>query len=110
MLGELLRHAGYEVIIASDGPAALAALDNFAPELALLDIGLPGMDGYELAGRLRSDPRVPRLRLVALTGYGRDPDRARALATHFDEHLVKPVTAERLLEVAAQLLGVAVEK
>ncbi len=110
MLGELLRHAGYEVIIASDGPAALAALDSFAPELALLDIGLPGMDGYELAGRLRSDPRAPRLRLVALTGYGRDPDRARALATHFDEHLVKPVTAERLLEVAAQLLGDVVEK
>ena len=109
MLAELLRHAGYEVRVASDGPAAMEALDSFAPELALLDIGLPGMDGYELAGHLRFDPRLPRLRLVALTGYGRDPDRARALATHFDEHLVKPVTAERVLEVAARLLGEAVE-
>jgi signal transduction histidine kinase/ActR/RegA family two-component response regulator len=110
MLGELLRHAGYEVCVAADGLAALATLDGFVPELALLDIGLPGMDGYELAGRLRSDPRVPGvLRLVAITGYGRDPDRARALATHFDEHLVKPVTAERLLDVAARLLGEAVQ-
>jgi signal transduction histidine kinase/ActR/RegA family two-component response regulator len=104
MLGELLRDAGYEVRVASDGPGAIAVLASFTPELALLDIGLPGMDGYELAGRLRADPRVPRLRLVALTGYGREPDRARALGTHFDEHLVKPVTAERLLEVAARLL------
>ena len=109
MLGELLRDAGHEVCIAADGPAALAALDSFAPELALLDIGLPGMDGYELAGRLRADPRTDGLRIVALTGYGREPDRARALATHFDEHLVKPVTAERLLDVAARLLDDAAD-
>ncbi len=109
MVGELLSHAGYEVRIASDGPAAMEAIDTYTPELALLDIGLPGMDGYELAGRLRADPRLPRLRLVALTGYGRDPDRARALATHFDVHLVKPVLPERLLEVAARLLEVEVE-
>jgi CheY-like chemotaxis protein len=104
MLGELLRDAGHEVCIAADGPAALAALDSFVPELALLDIGLPGMDGYELAGRLRADPRAEGMRIVALTGYGREPDRARALATHFDDHLVKPVDAERLLEVTARLL------
>ncbi|MFL6662197.1 MAG: ATP-binding protein [Rhizobacter sp.] len=104
MVGELLRDAGHEVCIAADGPAALAALDSFVPEVALLDIGLPGMDGYELAGRLRADPRVDGVRIVALTGYGREPDRARALATHFDEHLVKPVGADRLLEVTSRLL------
>ena len=69
------------------------------PEVALLDIGLPGMDGYELAAACAPTRARPALRLVALTGYGREPDRARALATHFDEHLVKPVTAERLFEV-----------
>jgi signal transduction histidine kinase/CheY-like chemotaxis protein len=109
MLGELLRDAGHDVCIAADGPAALAALDSFVPEVALLDIGLPGMDGYELAGRLRADPRTDGLRIVALTGYGREPDRARALATHFDEHLVKPVSAERLLEVTARLLDDAAD-
>ncbi|HJV60524.1 MAG TPA: response regulator, partial [Albitalea sp.] len=105
MLRLLLEEHGHQVHCELDGPSALAAIDRFVPELALLDIGLPGMDGYELAGRLRSDPRLQGLRLVALTGYGRDPDRARALATHFDEHLVKPVTAERLLEVVGKLLG-----
>ncbi|HEX6703242.1 MAG TPA: ATP-binding protein [Albitalea sp.] len=105
MLGELLRDAGLDVCIAADGPAALAALDSFSPDLALLDIGLPGMDGYELAGRLRADARVQGLRIVALTGYGREPDRARALATHFDEHLVKPVAAQHLFEVTDRLLG-----
>jgi signal transduction histidine kinase/HAMP domain-containing protein len=104
-LAELMHEAGHEVCIAGDGPAALAALDRFTPEIALLDIGLPGMDGYELAGRLRADPRVLGLRLVALTGYGREADRARALASRFDEHLVKPVAPERLLEVVARLLG-----
>ncbi|WP_280153244.1 ATP-binding protein [Piscinibacter sp. XHJ-5] len=103
-LSELLRDAGHQVCIAADGAAALAALDSFVPELALLDIGLPGMDGYELASRLRADPRVAGVRIVALTGYGREPDRARAMATNFDEHLVKPVTAERLFDVTDRLL------
>jgi len=110
MLGELLRDAGIEVCIAADGPAALAALESFAPDLALLDIGLPGMDGYELAGRLRADSRARGLRIVALTGYGREPDRVRALATHFDEHLVKPVSAHQLFEVTDRLLGSAPDR
>jgi CheY-like chemotaxis protein/two-component sensor histidine kinase len=105
MLGALLRDAGHEVQTAADGPAALQAIDGVVPELALLDIGLPGMDGYELAERLRADPRCAGLRLVALTGYGRQPDRAMALAMRFDEHLVKPVAADRLLDVIEQMLG-----
>jgi signal transduction histidine kinase/CheY-like chemotaxis protein len=107
LLQVVLVDAGYEVRTAYDGPSALASLDNFTPDVALLDIGLPGMDGYELAGRLRADPRLRSmrpLRLVALTGYGREHDRARALATHFDEHLVKPVSAEDLLATMAKLL------
>jgi len=107
LLCVVLTDAGYDVRTANDGPTALALLDSFAPEVALLDIGLPGMDGYELAGRLRADPRLrslKQLRLVALTGYGREPDRARALATHFDEHLVKPVGADQLLATMADLM------
>jgi signal transduction histidine kinase/CheY-like chemotaxis protein len=105
MLRVLLEGAGYEVRTAADGMAALEMLEGFVPDVALLDIGLPGMDGYELAGRLRADVRLAGLRLVALTGYGREPDRARAIAMHFDEHLVKPVESEKLLEVLAALVA-----
>jgi signal transduction histidine kinase len=104
-LAMLLDHVGYEVRAAEDGQAALASLDGFAPDLAILDIGLPGMDGYELARRLKADPRVPGLRLVALTGYGRENDRARALAADFHEHLVKPIEPNRLFEALERLLG-----
>ncbi len=107
LLQTLLTDSGYDVRSAFDGPTALATLDSFTPDLALLDIGLPGMDGYELAGRLRADARLRSmkpLRIVALTGYGREPDRARALATHFDDHMVKPVAVEQLLATMARLL------
>jgi CheY-like chemotaxis protein len=110
MLRLLLESQGHEVCCVSDGPAALAAIDHFAPDVALLDIGLPGMDGYELAARLRADPRLAELKMVALTGYGAEQDRARALATHFSEHLVKPVSGERLLAVLSQLMSERFEK
>jgi signal transduction histidine kinase/CheY-like chemotaxis protein len=103
-LAQMLDIAGYEVRTAADGDLALALLDTFVPALAILDIGLPGMSGYELARRLRADPRVPHLRLIALTGYGREPDRSRALAASFQEHLVKPVQPQRLLEAIRQLM------
>src|SRR5437773_1142273 len=103
-LAQLLRDVGYEVRTAPDGAAALALVDSLMPDLAMADIGPPGMDGYELAPRLRADSRVQRLRLVARTGYGREPDRVRALQAQFDEHLVKPVAADRLLEVLRRLL------
>jgi PAS domain S-box-containing protein len=100
----LLSNAGYDVRTASDGYRALEIIENFAPHLAVLDIGLPDMNGYELAQRLREDERLAGLRLVALTGYGRDRDRERALASQFDEHLVKPVAPDRLLEVIGELV------
>jgi len=84
---------------ASDGMDALRVAAEFRPEAALLDIGLPVMDGYELAGRLRSMPALAGIRLIALTGYGQDRDRAKAHAAGFDHHLVKPVAMDAL-EVA----------
>jgi signal transduction histidine kinase/CheY-like chemotaxis protein len=103
-LAELLRMTGYDVRTAGDAPSALAVLDGFVPQLVLLDIGLPGIDGYQLAKMLRDDPRCAGASLVALTGYGRENDRSRAMGAHFDEHLVKPVMADRLFEVLDRLL------
>jgi CheY-like chemotaxis protein len=103
-LAELLRLSGYEVRTAGDAPAALALMEGFAPRLALLDIGLPGTDGYELASLVRVQPGGSGLKLVALTGYGSDSDRARALAAGFDEHLVKPVAIDKLLDTLSRLL------
>ncbi len=106
-LAELLRSTGYEVRTAPDAQEALAALEGFAPDVAILDIGLPGMDGYELAQLLRVDPRTSSLKLVALTGYGREVDRNRALNSAFHEHLVKPVGFEQLLSTVQSLLETA---
>src|SRR5436190_5390183 len=100
-----LRLEGHEVETAADGEAALRLLDRFAPAAAILDIGLPRMNGYELAAALRADPRARGVVLIALTGYGRGPDRRRALDAGFDEHLVKPVEFDKLLARLHELLG-----
>jgi two-component system CheB/CheR fusion protein len=96
LLTQLARSWGHEVAVARDGPGALALAEHFVPESALVDIGLPGMDGYELARRFRAEPRYRDLFLVALTGYGREADRSAAHAAGFDEHLVKPAEIEVL--------------
>ena len=83
---------------------ALSLLDRFAPAAAILDIGLPKMDGYELAAALRADARTRGVVLIALTGYGRGTDHRRALDAGFDEHLVKPVEFEKLLATLDELL------
>lgn len=103
-LAEILRMVGYEVRCVGHADAAIALLDSYVPELALLDIGLPDTDGYQLAGMLRADRRTAGMKLVALTGFDGENDRAQALAAQFDEHLVKPVMIERLLEVLAELM------
>jgi signal transduction histidine kinase/FixJ family two-component response regulator len=90
MLSEALQMLGYRTAIANDGPAALLLAVQFDPHTALLDIGLPAMDGYELARRLRAQAGS-RLRLVAVTGYGQASDRQRSSEAGFDEHLTKPV-------------------
>jgi len=90
-LAEWLGDLGHVVEVAHDGPAALAKLESFSPDIALLDIGLPLMDGYELARRIRHEPRLSGIRLVSITGYGMQSDKMRAKEAGFDLHLVKPV-------------------
>ena len=104
-LAMLLHSAGYEVRTAAESTAALAAVDSWHPELAVLDIGLPGMDGYKLANRIRSNPQTADLKLIALAGYGREADSDQALKSGFDVHLAKPAPADRLLREVARLLG-----
>ena len=98
----LLRFEGFEARTVGDAQRALSALVDFDAQVAILDIGLPGMSGYELAKRLRRE--APRVRLVALTGYGTESDHERSREAGFDEHLVKPVLPERLLDVLDRLL------
>jgi CheY-like chemotaxis protein len=103
-LGDLVRAQGHDVRLAHDGPAALAAAVEQRPEIIFLDIGLPGMDGYEVARRLRAANASPA-KLVALTGYGQEADRRRAAEAGFTQHLVKPAQPDvvlGLLEAAAR--------
>jgi two-component system CheB/CheR fusion protein len=97
ILCELLELVGYECKSADNGIAGIALIDEVRPELAIIDLGLPGMDGLELARRLRRDPRHADVYLIALTGYGQPADHAAAREAGFDEHLVKPVRVEQLL-------------
>jgi signal transduction histidine kinase len=95
----LLGMDGHHVEVAHNGEEALAAVDALRPEVILLDIGLPGLDGYEVARRLRKAEGGKQLLLVALTGYGQDQDRERCHASGFDLHLVKPVDPQILREM-----------
>jgi CheY-like chemotaxis protein len=98
----LLELLGHRVEVAGDGAEGLDVARRTRPEVALIDIGLPGVDGYQVAARLR-DAFGNRIRMVALTGYGQPDDRKRALEAGFDLHLVKPVDADRLARLLAQL-------
>ena len=93
----LLQAFGYEVSTAVHPDLALAQLESFAPAAAVIDIGLPGMDGYQLAAEIRRRLAGKPMRLIAFTGYGGADDIARARAAGFDAHLVKPVEIDRLL-------------
>jgi CheY-like chemotaxis protein len=90
-LGKLLQQAGHTITTVYDGPSALEAAREFKPNVILLDIGLPGLDGYRVAEALRREPAFSQVRLVAVSGYGQLEDRNRAKAAGFDHHLVKPV-------------------
>jgi two-component system CheB/CheR fusion protein len=102
-LARLLRRWGHEVSMAHDGPSALAAARSTSPEVVLLDIGLPGMDGYEVARQLRLDPDCTDTVLVALTGYGQSSDRHQTRDAGFDQHLIKPVDTGALRELLATI-------
>jgi signal transduction histidine kinase/DNA-binding response OmpR family regulator len=98
-LAMLLRLAGQEIRLAHDGPTALSVAESFHPEVVMLDIGLPGLDGYEVARRLRQRPGGGALLLIALTGYGQEDDQRRSREAGFDHHLVKPVDPHVLAQV-----------
>jgi signal transduction histidine kinase/DNA-binding response OmpR family regulator len=96
LLADSLSELGYALCVAHDGPTALRLAETFVPEVALLDIGLPVMDGYELGRRLREQPACERVRLIAISGYGQGNDHRRSEEASFDAHLVKPVPLDRL--------------
>jgi PAS domain S-box-containing protein len=96
MYGLILQAEGHEVLEAEDGFAALASFRRHRPDVAIIDIGLPGLDGYEVARRLRADPAGAATTLIALTGYGSPEDRERARAAGFDQHFVKPAPPDEL--------------
>jgi signal transduction histidine kinase/ActR/RegA family two-component response regulator len=101
----LLEMSGHEVTIAYNGPDAVTTARSVCPEVVVCDIGLPGMNGYDVATALRQDPALQSVRLIAVTGYGDAQDRDTALATGFDEHLCKPVEPNALLAEIAKAAG-----
>jgi PAS domain S-box-containing protein len=103
LMAEALTELGQEPVTALDPATALARAKLTHPAIALIDIGLPVMDGYELARRLRQMPELAGCKLVAVTGYGQSADKARAREAGFDEHLVKPVTIEQVMAVIEKL-------
>jgi two-component system, sensor histidine kinase len=105
MLRNLLHILGHEVHEACDGASGIEEARRVRPDAALIDIGLPGIDGYEVARRIRAE--VPGARLVAVTGYGQPEDRERALAAGFDVHLVKPVDLDQLQRLLTARAGVS---
>jgi signal transduction histidine kinase len=102
-LATLLQLSGHEVFTATNGGTALQSAERHLPEVALLDIGMPLLDGYEVAKRIRSQPWGQRITLVALTGWGQDSDRRRSREAGFDSHLVKPLDLETLTDLLARL-------
>jgi CheY-like chemotaxis protein/two-component sensor histidine kinase len=101
MLADVLERAGHQTVTAHDGPSALRIAERFRPELALLDLGLPVMDGFELARQFRVTPALEKTRLIAVTGYGQEHDRRASTEAGFDAHLVKPVDIDALQRLVA---------
>ena len=99
----LLEFEGHVVHEAADGPAAVSAVMEKPLDIAFIDVGLPGVDGYEVARRIRSTAPGGRICLVALTGYGTEEDRRKALDAGFDEHLLKPTDHEKVASVISRL-------
>jgi CheY-like chemotaxis protein len=103
-LSRLLKLLGHDIRTAYDGPSAIAEALAFRPEYILLDIDLPGMDGYEVAKRLRSEGLRTTV-TIAITGYGQEEDRRRSREAGFDHHLVKPLDFDALVSLIVQPVG-----
>lgn len=99
MLVALLRDVGHEATHAPDGAAALEIARSFRPEFVLLDLGLPGMGGYEVCARLKQERGLEGVRVIALTAYDRDEHRAGTRAVGCEQHLVKPVSPQRIFDL-----------
>jgi len=97
LVADLLRMKGHEVTVVEDGPSAVRVISLEKPDVALIDIGLPDMDGYEVARTLRRQMTEHQVRLIAMTGYGQATDRAAALQAGFDAHIVKPASADKIM-------------
>jgi CheY-like chemotaxis protein len=102
-LGMLLEATGHDVQLAYDGPTALQATLDYRPHVVLLDIGLPGLDGYEVAKRIREQPTLKNIVLVAMTGYGNVADLRRSEEAGFNHHLVKPADFIKVKEILASV-------
>jgi CheY-like chemotaxis protein len=92
----LLQQYGYEVTVAHSGTEALTAAAQVVPEIAILDIGMPGMNGYEVARRIRAEAWGKQMMLIALTGWGQEEDKKKAFEAGFDHHLIKPIDPDAL--------------
>jgi PAS domain S-box-containing protein len=106
----LLDSMGHQVCTIHEGSTALATARRFEPDVVLLDIGLPGVAGYDVARELRRDPTLAKVKLIAMTGYGREQDKRRALAAGFDHHLTKPVDEEGLASLIEEAPARAARK
>ena len=105
LLGTLLEMAGHSIQVAHTGPSALEVAAAFRPDAIILDIGLPGLDGYQVAQRLREDPALRSVTLIAATGYGQEEDLRRSREVGFDQHLVKPIDPGELQRLLAEVAG-----
>jgi CheY-like chemotaxis protein len=103
----LLKSAGHELRAAYDGPTALELATSFLPQVVLLDIGIPGLSGYEVAQRLRKTPEMKNAALVAITGRGQPEDQQRSREAGFDHHLLKPVKPETLQQLLSSIIRLA---
>ncbi len=101
MMADILRSTGHEVAVAHDGAAGLERFSSFVPDLAILDLGLPELDGYTLARRVRAQPRFATTPLIALSGYAQAEDVARSRAAGFTYHLAKPADWKKLEGILA---------
>jgi two-component system CheB/CheR fusion protein len=105
MLCHLLARAGLECRSVGDGSDAVALIDSFQPHAAIIDVGLPGIDGFEVARRVRKNPKNAEMILVAVTGYGQQADKDLALEAGFNFHMVKPIKLDQLSEILGQFDG-----
>jgi CheY-like chemotaxis protein len=107
MIAFMLQQAGHEVYEVADGLAAVETAHREHPDVAIVDVGLPGLDGYEVARRIRSSPETNGMALVALTGYGLPEDKRRASEAGFNAHLMKPVDLDQVMRAIALGAGAA---